>query len=208
MAGTMTRRGTATDLGRFVGARVTGLQERYLAGSASAQADLAKLRRAAGKAPGAVAEVWELTLGGVPRFGAAPLSDEPTPNEWACHIALTMYALHQRSRSDRMHVLGRGLGEAVRRLRADDDSAVTRRFNLVATATDLAEVSYHSRALVGSLRDADIGLDYGLLADQLAWLQIPSRAAGVRLTWGRDFYRSTDASDDTTAPTESNGETA
>ncbi len=210
MIETVERLRSGNELGQFVADRVSRLQESFLAGSPVAQADLAKLRRAAGKAPGDLAEVWELTLGGVPRYGNV-VSDEPTPNEWACHIALTMYALHQRSRSTRMHRPGVGLGAAVRRLRADDDSAVTRRFNLVATAADLAEVAYHSRALVGSLRDADIGLDYGLLAGQLVWLQLPDRAAGVRLAWGRDFYRdsvhASESSTDTTAVlTESNGE--
>lgn len=210
MTETVSRLRSGNELGQFVADRVSRLQESFLSGSPAAQADLAKLRRAAGKAPGDLAEVWELTLGGVPRSGNV-VSDEPTPNEWACHIALTMYALHQRSRATRMHRPGMGLGAAVRRLRVDDDSAVTRRFNLIATATDLAEVAYHSRALIGSLRDADIGLDYGLLAGQLVWLQIPDRAAGVRLAWGRDFYRdtapTTDAPADTTAQTESNGET-
>lgn len=191
-------------LGQFVAHRVSRLQETFLAGSPAAQADLAKLRRAAGKRPGDIADVWELTLGGVPRYGHL-VSDEPTPNEWACHIALTMYALHQRSRSARMHRPGVGLGAAVRGLRAGDDSAVTRRFALVASASTLPEVAYHSRALVGSLRDADIGLDYGLLADQLVRLQMPDRGAGVRLAWGRDFYRdpapTTDRLAQTTPPT-------
>ncbi|HXC75805.1 MAG TPA: type I-E CRISPR-associated protein Cse2/CasB [Candidatus Acidoferrum sp.] len=186
-----------TELGRFVAARVSNLQETYLAGSPATQADLAKLRRAAGKAPGSVAEVWELTLGGVPQYGSH-VADEPSPNEWACHTALTLYSLHQRSKSLRMHQPGVGLGEAVRRLRAGDDPAISRRFSMVATATDLAEVSYHARSLLGQLRDANVPLDYGRLADQLVWLQIPSRAPGVRLTWGREFHRTVNQSNDTT----------
>ncbi len=189
-----------TELGRFVAARVSRLQETYLAGSPAAQADLAKLRRAAGKAPGSVAEVWELTLGGVPQFGSH-VADEPSPNEWATHLALTLYSLHQRSKSLRMHQAGIGLGEAVRRLRAGDDPAISRRFSMIATATELAEVSYHARSLIGQLREANVALDYGRLADQLVWLQIPSRAASVRLAWGREFYRTTTETADTTGVT-------
>lgn len=187
----------STELGRFVAARVSKLQETYLARSPAAQADLAKLRRAAGKAPGSVAEVWELTLGGVPQYGTH-VGDDPSPNEWACHTALTFYSLHQRSKSVRMHQFGVGLGEAVRRLRAGDDTAISRRFSMVATATDLAEISYHARSLLGQLREANVPLDYGRLADQLVWLQVPSRAPGVRLTWGREFHRTVSSSTDTT----------
>lgn len=209
MTETRSRYGTpSTELGRFVHARVSRMQESYLAGSPAAQAELAKLRRAAGKPPGAVAEVWELTLGGVPQYGNY-LSDAPTPNEWASHLALTLYSVHQRSKSARMHQVGIGLGEAVRRLRADADSAITRRFTLVATATDLAAVSYHARSLIGQLRDANVALDYGRLGDQLLWLQIPHRAAGVRLSWGREFYRSTGSSaEDPASTADPNGPTA
>lgn len=180
-----------TDLGRFVGGRISRLQKSYLSGSPAAQADLARLRRAVGKKPGAVAEVWELTLGGVPIFGAYQ-GDEPSRNEWATHVAMTLYSMHQRSRSEAMHQTGLGLGTAVSRLRPDADSATVRRFTAVATATDMAEISYHARSLVGQLRDSGVGLDYGLLAEQLVFIQIPQRASGVRLRWGREFYRVTD----------------
>lgn len=177
-------------LGRFIGAQVTVLQRRLLSGSSVAQADLARLRRAVGKPPGAVPEVWELTLGGVPIHGDY-IGDEPSYNEWAAHIALTLNALHQRSKSQPMHQPGIGLGTAVARLRADADSAITRRFAMVSTATEISETTYHLRSLIGQLREPGIGLDYGLLAEQLVWLQIPERSAAVRLAWGRDFYRTT-----------------
>jgi CRISPR system Cascade subunit CasB len=186
-----------SELGRFVGSRIDSIQRRYLSGSPAAQADLARLRRAAGKKPGTAAEVWELTLGGVPVFGDY-LGDEPSFNEWATHIAMTLYSLHQRSQPTPMHQAGIGLGTAVSRLRPDAESAITRRFTAVATATEITEVSYHARSLIGQLRDAGVGLDYGRLAEQLVWLQIPQLAASVGLSWGREFYRTTGTNSATT----------
>jgi CRISPR system Cascade subunit CasB len=177
-------------LGAVVDERVSDLQFRYRKNISSGVSDLAALRRAALAAPGADPRVWELTIAGldVP----AGTSDEPTDDERAAHAALTLYAIHQQSQAASMHRAGYGLGRSVRALVLPDKSnekAVRRRFEALGTSGTFAELMDHARGLVRQLRSAAVPLDYGRLADDLAALQGPSAAAGVRLRWGREYHR-------------------
>jgi len=153
------------------------------------RAVLAGLRGAIGRAPGSVPEVWEWTAVDTDdRTG-----DDPTPEEWAVHVALCLYAIHQQGRPEPMHRAGQGLGQAVRRLAgsdADIDSPVRRRFAKVVTASSMDECVHHLRGLVTQFRSAQpsIGLDYAMLADDLVRLQQPGGAATVRLRWSRQYY--------------------
>ncbi len=166
----------------------------HTAGSPSTRATLARLRSAVGQAPGTVPEVWSVTIDGAP---GAPRGDDPTPEERAIHIAMTLFAIHQQSRGRSMHVQGRGLGQAVRLLehvRGVSDggvSPVRRRFDALATASSMEEAAHHLRGLVGQFRSAGegIGLDYGALAADLLDLQLPTRSQAVRLRWARQYYR-------------------
>jgi CRISPR system Cascade subunit CasB len=193
-------------VGRFVNARVTQLQRGYLQCRPAAVAALAQLRRGVGKPVGAIAELWQLTLDGVPlppRYG-----DQPTSNERAAHTALTLYALHQQSRSEPMHRPGQSLGAAARILaqRSSSTEATRRRFEALGTATTFEEASHHARGLISQFRTYGIPLDYGQFADQLVGLLHPASADRVRLSWGRDFYRP--ATDEpTTNQTSQAGET-
>lgn len=110
------------------------------------------------------------------------------------HVAMTLFALHQQSRSEPMHRQHVGLGLAVARLErarggADGDvtSPVRRRFDAVVTATDVAEVAHHLRGLVTQMRGAGVSLDYGRLADDLHTFQrFPD---DVRRRWARQLYQ-------------------
>lgn len=189
--GTQPRASKLGSLGQFVNREVSRLQERYLAGHADAVAGLAKLRRGVGKDVGALPELWQLTLDGVPM--PEPQSDLPTREETAAYTAITLYAVHQQSRRQGMHVAGLSLGDAARvlRARAPSAEAVRRRFEALGTAETFAEAVHHARGLVTQFRSHDIPLDYGMLADQLWWLQT-GVITRIRLRWGRDFYRSVD----------------
>jgi CRISPR system Cascade subunit CasB len=194
-------------VGRFVNARVTQLQDGYLQHRPAAVAALAQLRRGVGKPVGAIAELWQLTLEGVPlppRYG-----DQATANERAAHTALTLYALHQQSRNEPMHRPGQSIGAAARILaqRSSSAEATRRRFEALGTATTLEEVSHHARGLISQFRALGIPLDYGLFADQLVGLLYPASADRVRLSWGRDFYRPA-ADEPTTNQTSRAGEAA
>jgi CRISPR system Cascade subunit CasB len=183
-----------TEVGAHVSRRAERLQTTYLQDLPSAVASLAKLRRAVGKPPGADPQAWPEVFRGLEHLGHG--DEPPTRREWAAHIALTLFAVHQQSKSEKMHRHRCSLGHSVRQLAdrkggVDDEGskAVARRFQALGTADSLDEISHHARNLITQLRAEDIPLDYGLLADQLVKLQSPATAPAIRLAWGRDFYR-------------------
>ena len=145
------------------------------------RAELAKLRRGIGHAPGELPELWGGLLQGMPAsfYG----TNGPSHEEWAVYLALTLYALHQQS-NDTVCVsqLGCTLGRAVRRLAEQTvasgqdwtESSILRRFNALATAEEITEISHHLRGMIQLLRAAkpdSIPLDYPQLAVDLYGLQ-------------------------------------
>lgn len=192
-------------LGASLDWRLNQLQEEYLRGSPGARAGLARLRRGLGKAAGSVPEIWDLTI--VPESLSWD-RDEPNRAEQAAHAALTLYALHQQSSPVPVHVRGVSFGRAAGRLAGGDGpskEAVARRFMAVSTATSVDEVLVHIRGLITQMKSQQIGFDYAAFADDLHDLLTPGKETGVRIRWGRHFYRTVPmASDDaeTTVPTE------
>lgn len=211
------------DLGRAVDREITRLQGDHIERSSpSARAQLARLRRGLGKTAGSVPDIWESTVGLVPRDLVWD-SDEPSRAELAAHAAMTLYALHQQSQDTKMHKPGVGFGTAVRRLAAGDGTksaagdgaksarkegkednakggkedgrkqAVTRRFMAVATAQTINEVLFHVRGLITQLRREKYPLDYAMFAEDVLKLLTPGRENQVRLAWGREFYRTPSA---------------
>ena len=77
------------------------------------------------------------------------------------------------------------------------EASVLRRFNALATAEEITEISHHLRGMIQLLsaaKDGGIPLDYPQLAAELYELQCtdPRYAqtpANVRLRWGQDLYR-------------------
>jgi CRISPR system Cascade subunit CasB len=136
---------------------------------------------------------------------------EPSTAEHAIHAALTLYALHQQSKSAQMHQSGVSLGQAVRRLgqAQASEEATLRRFHALGTASSFEELVYHLRGLVTQLRGATppIPLDYGQLAVDLRQLQAATRAPAVRLRWGRDYHRRPTSEKTTTSEQTSDQET-
>lgn len=159
----------------------------------AARSALAELRRGAGTQPGELPALWGAFLNDLPeemfsRNGVASRS------EWAIYIALTLFALHQQGKdvkSDNVSKTGKRLGTAVAGLIEDEDdrARVWRRFQSIATAGDIRELSYHLRGMIQLLKAKDIGLDYALLAKDLYDYQDAGRVNEVRLKWGEDFYR-------------------
>ncbi|GAA5119020.1 type I-E CRISPR-associated protein Cse2/CasB [Pseudonocardia adelaidensis] len=179
-------------VGTFVDKQVGGLQSRFLRvpQDPGAVAALARMRRAVGKEPGEIMDVLEYTFTPALLNGHPADDPNPSPAERAAHVAITLFALHQQSRGERMHHRGRGLGTALRRLHTGSSAIpdpIVRRFRMLGTADSFGELTHHLRGVVQLLRTASAPLDYGLLAQQLhTWQDDPSR---VRMTWGRQFYR-------------------
>ena len=205
--------------GRLVDRRIggpRGLQARYLDNESRARGELAALRKGASRSPGELPEIWELTRVEVPD-GAG---DAPTWEEIAVHTAMTLYAVHQQSRTESMFHPGVGLGRAARRLIGPPDEenpSARARFNALVTSTTVAELRHHLRGFVSLLRARGFALDHAMLADDVLRFQQPGGARSVRLNWARQYHflpaesqpaaavavPASDA-DSTTAPTQEN----
>ncbi|CAG7844731.1 hypothetical protein USB125703_00978 [Pseudoclavibacter triregionum] len=183
-------------LRRHVASRAAELQKRYAADVASARAELAALRGAAGAPIGSDPVAFAAVFAGAPER-LTGTSDDPSPAERAAHLALTLFAVHHQSADGHAsHVARRGLGRAIGALARPDDAEsrekpIMRRFAALLTATELPEIAHHLRGVVQLLRaDRDRGeavaLDYGQLAVDLYDLQFPSARDRVRLRWSRD----------------------
>lgn len=189
-----------SDLAEFVIAKVVGIQRAYVGPGngkraapsleSAATATLARLRRAVSREPGSDSTVWDVAFDGMPS-SLVGRTDQPSRGERAVHAALTLYAVHQQSQSEPMHRAGYSIGRSARELadRTGADAAVLRRFQMLGTASSLAEALHHLRGLVTQFRSERVPLDYGRLADDLYWLQEPSVTDRIRLAWGRDYYR-------------------
>lgn len=189
----------AERIAELVRTRVANLQRPLLADDhtqAAAQAQMARLRRCQVGAVGANPEVWQITLGDLPD-DLAGRSDSPSPAEMAIHASLVLYARHQQSQREPMHVTGVGLGTAVQQLaraRAQGDSefepSVINKFHQVALAPEWEGRMHHLTGLVTLMKGEAISLDYGLLAADLWRLADPRQDPGTVLTrWGRSLHR-------------------
>ncbi len=203
------------EAGRLVDWRIggpRGLQGRYCSKNrkeALARAQVAALRKGVSRSPGELPEIWELTRVEVPD-GAG---DAPTWEEIAVHTAMTLYAVHQQSRTEPMFSPGVGLGSAAHDLvgRDEENPSARARFNALVTSTTVAELRHHLRGFVSLLRARGFALDHAMLADDIVGFQRPGGAKKVRLNWARQYYSlpadnaapASDA-DPTTAPTQEN----
>lgn len=182
----------AKQVSAFVKHKIIKLKENQ--NDAATRAMMAKLRRGIGKTPGSMPELWEVTMEGMPE-ALYRKGGEPTRGEWAVHTALTLYALHQQGKDLQkkwMHQDDVTLGTALRKLINNDEEQekrVKRRFDTAATSESLPEFAHHLRGVIQILKTQDIPLDYALLAKDLYWFQVQEARDGIKLNWGRDFYK-------------------
>ncbi|MDO4258510.1 MAG: type I-E CRISPR-associated protein Cse2/CasB [Actinomycetaceae bacterium] len=185
------RRRRLGDVGKQVSERLDGargLQARYLNNESQGRAELAQLRKAVTLAPGESAAIWHLTSIEEPEF----VGDDPTWKEIAVHTAMTLYAVHQQSRTHEMHQAGRGFGAAASLLVREgggEESSTRKHYNALVTSTTIDELRHHLRTFVSKLRAEQIPLDYAMLADDLFHFQLPGGATKVRLRWSRQYSR-------------------
>jgi CRISPR system Cascade subunit CasB len=199
------------DFGDNVARTVSSLQIPLLAVKphASAVAAMAQLRRGIGRLPGFDYRLDRyLSVPDELLEQHSPLDNEASDTEHAKHAAVTLYSLHQQSKRKPMHINGRGLGEAIADLtrKSQSPEGIRRRFAALGTASSYEETLYHLRGLILMLREKEISLDYGLLANDLRRLRHPDGRALMQAEWGREFFRgkpkSTDDETDTETDTE------
>lgn len=161
--------------------------------AAAARRTLAVLRRAASTSPEKDPLAWGLVLERVvPDLPEAYLGrgDAPSRSEWAAFTALTLFAVHQQSQSKAMHENRTGLGYAIGRLAQRRDSeSIKPRFDALVLTRTTGGLVHHLRSLVTILRDEQIPVDYGRLAQDLASTRDRGGWDRVALAWARDFAR-------------------
>lgn len=188
-----------TEFGRHVSSVVGRLQAGYIDKRPDSVAALARLRNSVNLKPGAAksAEAIWLPDGLLGTEYVGP--DEPSRTETALHTAVTLFAVHQQSQSDkRMHASGTTFAAAAQWLAAVSPNADTvhRRFGALGTAVNYAELVHHARGLITQLRGEKIPFNYGLFADDLCTFQSKtspapgiSGPAYIRALWGREYWR-------------------
>lgn len=181
---------------------IAQLQFRYFKDDPAAVAEMAQLRRGAGRRAHEIPELWgidaleklaELITKGKTDSGHREDAEE------AVFLASTLWALHQQSRPGQdSHVRGKDLGGAVRALirlkkaeaTDEEDSTLRKRLVRVGTAESFQSVAVRLREIVMLLRTVPEPppLDYARLAGQLYRWQDRSARAGVQREWGREFH--------------------
>ncbi|MFC7581987.1 type I-E CRISPR-associated protein Cse2/CasB [Schaalia naturae] len=163
-----------------------------------ARAGRAQLRSALGKEIGSVPAIWQFTVDGGPSIRD---DTEPTRGEIAVQTALTLWALHQGSHPDSMHITseaGRRLSiaAAVRTVtdaegsdRDRHETPIYGRLSALVRATTFDALATQARGIVNLLSSADVPMDYGQFAVDLFQWQDPRYRSTVTRRWGRDFER-------------------
>ncbi|MFJ4340604.1 type I-E CRISPR-associated protein Cse2/CasB [Streptomyces sp. NPDC088915] len=173
----------------------------FVPGSRDAGAELAALRSGTGREAGTVAAMWP--------FHRTRMASERrdrgslTRDLAAEHTALTLFARHQQTHAQRMHLPGASPGTAAgllaRKAAAGGEgksatASLEKRFGALLTSNDSDELAAHLRSLVPLLNRASVELDYDQLRSALrAWddPRRPHAASRLRQRWDLDFHRAT-----------------
>lgn len=181
---------------------IARLQFRYAKDDPAAVAELAQLRRGAGRRSHEIPELWGIdaleSLAELMPKGTSDSGHREDAEE-AVFLASTLWALHQQSRRNQnTHVRGKDLGGAVRALirlkktesADEEESTLRKRLVRVGTAESFRSVAVRLREIVMLLRTVPESppLDYARLAGQLYRWQDRGARAGVQREWGREFH--------------------
>ena len=147
---------------------------------------LPSLRKGMRGGPGEVPALW-------PYYTTLRPHGQLTRHLEAEHVCLTIFGFHQQGKAYPAHTEQVALGRALKQVRDSGQfspDAVDRRFNALATAWQLDEISHHLRALVGQMRSvkSPIGFNYTELFWDLVNLQDDATAGRVRRRWGSDYF--------------------
>ena len=195
----------------YVADRISWLLRQREQSPSQYKANLAHLRSSVATPPGANPDVWGIEFSGLPASLAGTGADDPTEGEWAVHLALSLFAVHQQSQDAAMYrrnndesPMAYSFGHAVNRLtRVSKDGQgeelekgeMPARFAAFVTAESIEELAHYARQIAQQLRAAGIPVDYARFAGQLYDWQLPYRRNQVRLEWGREFAAFVDHSE-------------
>lgn len=187
--------GKEKEVGQFMNRKLSYLEA--ISNQGEGKAIYSKLRRGLGRAPGEDPELLGALLIDMPEEFLSKGS-EPTREEWACYISMTLYAMHQQGNDPNIKSLNTqenvSLGAAMATYvqQAGDSNAQKRmavRLQMLNTSKDMKEFSYHLKSIIQLLKTKGIALNYSKLAEDLYLCQNQDRKSGVFLRWGQDFYR-------------------
>ena len=183
-------------LQRFVSAKINRLRRQKDAGVSAAIAELAQLRRGAGKVPTGypylMCMVLVLENEDKEDKQAFPeqcrgKGDRPNDAEIAAYTALTLFALHQQSQNQPMHDAKVSFGHAVGKLVGNTTSSMKKRFDSLLTAQTENARQHYLRSLITLLRSKSIAFNYGQFAVDYMYLQNPSTRKNVLYRWNSEF---------------------
>jgi CRISPR system Cascade subunit CasB len=154
---------------------------------------IADLKKGIGKEPGAIPSLWPYYTKLYKNYSELKkLSSEFIVE----HYCLSLYGLHQQSKSEPMHYKNHSLGRAFAELSntesfRDNKEVIKKRLYATLTATSLDELSNHIGRAINLFRSQTqpIRLDYKqLYFDLLKWQSGYEGKRDVIRRWGMDFY--------------------
>lgn len=181
-------------LQRFVSTKINRLYLQKDAGVSAAIAELAQLRRGAGKVPTGYPHLMGMVLENEDKEDKQAFpeqcrgkGDRPNDAEIAAYTALTLFALHQQSQNQPMHDAKVSFGRAVGKLVGNTTSSMKKRFDSLLTAQTENARQHYLRSLITLLRSKSIAFNYGQFAVDYMYLQNPSTRKNVLYRWNSEF---------------------
>jgi CRISPR system Cascade subunit CasB len=154
---------------------------------------LAELRRGLGKRTGDDPRLWGILFDEMPE-ALMGKGNQASYAENAVYNSLTLFALHQQGHkldSQNMNDENIKIGCAVARIieRAEDEERIINKWDQIATSSNIDELAHHMRSIIQMLSIKNIGFSYPALAVDIYRFQFPELVSGVRIEWGRTFFR-------------------
>ncbi|MFI6218482.1 type I-E CRISPR-associated protein Cse2/CasB [Nocardia brasiliensis] len=146
---------------------------------------LVGLRRAAAQPPGTSPSMW-------PYLSTLTRNGFVGDDLHAEHIALGIFAAHQRVRRDPVHVQGREFAAVLGRVRAHDPGmtpGLDRRFAAAATSATRTELATHLHSLIARLRPLrKSGFDYDQLYQDIRDWEDQELSPQIRRRWESRYF--------------------
>ncbi len=164
-----------------------------------AKAEIARLRRGAGKKLEQCPDLWGVFLQSMPE-DLIGKGSSPSRAENIIFLTMTLFSEAQQGHEvadlqmDNNVSLGTALGKVVTQEKKgpERDSAndrIASRLKRLVLSSSIEEMAMPLRSLIGILRQKEITLDYGRLAGDLYNFSFPNMSSQIGLKWARDYYR-------------------